>query len=82
MANKGKTMNIHLQCTIADDQKTATVESMIVGGNYANPDASNPSDKVERGIEPAKPKWDGSKLGDTIVADCLNDFKKQIGTAP
>ena len=79
MANKGTTMNIIFQCTIADNQLSATVDSVTVEGNYSDPAAPDPAGKKSKPIPKALEAYVGGDSCDTMVANCLTTFKGQIG---
>ncbi len=78
MARKTKTLTVTIRCTVSDDQRIATVDSISAEGNIEDkPDRGEAHGF--RGTDTA-PTWDGIKTGATIVADCLAAFRAKYGT--
>lgn len=78
MARKAQTMVITINCTVAPDQQSATVDNAKIelGGTINDARATGVAVTFPAEDEDA---WDGTKSGSVIVADCLSKLKTKYG---
>ena len=78
MARKTKTLEIVIRCTVADNQQSATVDSIQANSVVEETQSGKPAFSNPGTGDPLV--WDGTKTGDTIVADVLASLKGKYGT--